>query len=212
MVLTEGFQAAGSDKKLYKAIDKSLESRYQDDLAFGRSLESSSVIPQEPSPFGPLDHPFSRKTFAYIVATLNASHPDHDFSNLQPQDFRKERSLAMTLNMLNTTLLNLSRQRFATCSLWEVIDKHIDLSQCDIYVYQPDSDSDPLGSDGLIWSTCYFFFNRAMKRVLYINLSTVSIQRSRRVDDELDDDDTLSSEKGYMYSEYEHDIARKMDV
>ncbi|KAG5439770.1 hypothetical protein PCANB_000052 [Pneumocystis canis] len=203
-------KAAGCDKKLYKAIDRSLESRYQDDLMLSRSLESGSTHIQQMSPFGPLDHPSSRKTFAYIVATLNASHPDHDFSNLQPQDFRKERSLAMTLNTLNTTLLNLSRQRFSTCGLWEAIDKHIELSQCDIYVYQPDSDSDPLGDDGLIWSTCYFFFNRSMKRVLYINLSTVSIQHSRHIDDELDDDDTLSSDKGYISNEFKQDITKKM--
>lgn len=205
-------KAAGGDKKLYKVIDQSLETRYHEDLALGKSLESGTTMMQQMSPFGPLDHPSSRKTFAYIVATLNASHPDHDFTNLQPQDFRKERSLAMTLNSLNTTLLNLSRQQFSTCGLWEVIDRHIELSQCDIYVYQPDSDSNPLGGDGLIWSTCYFFFNRTMKRVLYINLSTVSIQRSRRVDDELEDDDTMSSDKGYIYSEFEQDIVKKMDI
>ncbi|KTW29399.1 hypothetical protein T552_01352 [Pneumocystis carinii B80] len=205
-------KAAGKDKKLYKTIDKSLETRYQEDLALERSLESGVSMMQQMSPFGPLDHPSSRKTFAYIVATLNASHPDYDFTNLQPEDFRKERSLAMTLNVLNMTLLNLSRQQFSICGLWEVIDKHIELSQCDIYVYQPDSDSNPLGEEGLIWSTCYFFFNRTMKRVLYINLSKVSFQRSRHMDDEIEDDDTLSTDKGCIYSEFEQDIAKKMDI
>ena len=31
------------------------------------------------SPFGPLDHPSSRKTLFYLISTLNASYPDYDF-------------------------------------------------------------------------------------------------------------------------------------
>ena len=45
------------------------------------------------SPFGPLDVSSSRKAFTYLVATLNASHPDHDFSTfLNPSDFHREES------------------------------------------------------------------------------------------------------------------------
>lgn len=120
------------------------------------------------SPFGPLNLSASRKTFAYIIATMNASHPDYDFSSLRPSDFRNERNLSAVINALTTTLS--MQGQLQTAGLWEIIDRHIDLSQCDIYSYAPDADSDPHGGDGLLWSQSYFFFSKEQKRVLYFTV------------------------------------------
>ncbi len=57
------------------------------------------------SPFGPLSETSSRRTFAYLIATLNASHPDYDFSHvLRPTDFRREKNLRHVMASVDSTL------------------------------------------------------------------------------------------------------------
>ncbi|KAK7744471.1 RNA polymerase III-inhibiting protein maf1 [Cytospora paraplurivora] len=101
-------KAAGSDKKLYKNIDKSLETQHAALLKFGSSLsppQRTSLNLSRSSPFGPLSEISSRRTFAYLIATLNASHPDYDFSQvLRPADFKRERMLRKVMGNLDTTL------------------------------------------------------------------------------------------------------------
>lgn len=59
------------------------------------------------SPFGPLSQISSRRTFAYLIATLNASHPDYDFSDtLKPGDFHRERSLRRVMNTIDDAIYN----------------------------------------------------------------------------------------------------------
>ena len=202
-------KAAGSDKKLYKSIEHSLESHYETILRFSASLPSpqaSSVAESlnlsRSSPFGPLSQISSRRAFAYLIATLNASHPDYDFSHqLRPADFRREKNLKLVMNTLDTTLYNL-KPRPAHASLdgpphwsstitpagtsssspsqqwgsrmWRAIDKEMDLRACSIYSYSPEDD--PYDSEeGTIWNFDYFFFNKARKRVCYIYLRGMSI-------------------------------------
>ena len=108
-------KAAGGDKKLYKNIEKSLESQYASVLSFSASLSTQQAEAAGPSlnlsrasPFGSLSQISSRRTFAYLIATLNASHPDYDFSHLlRPSDFKREKSLKKIINTLDTTLYNL---------------------------------------------------------------------------------------------------------
>ena len=167
-------KAAGVDKKLYKSIEKDLETRHEADLRLSASLSpphDSSALLSRNSPFGPLDQPAARRTFAYLIATLNASHPDYDFSGiLRPTDFRRERSLRTALSAIDTTLFNLSRP---VPRLWETIDKEMSLKECLIYQYNPE-DGDLYNEDGLIWSLNYFFYNKDRKRVCYLYLRGVS--------------------------------------
>ncbi|ORY74628.1 Maf1 regulator-domain-containing protein [Protomyces lactucae-debilis] len=189
-------KAAGSDKKLCKSIERSLEQRYVEDLAKSPNSPSSAL---SKSPFGPLNLSASRKTFAYIIATMNASHPDHDFSSLRPFDFRNERNLSAVLNALNTTLS--MQGQLQTAGLWELIDRHIDLSQCDIYSYAPDADSDPHGGDGLLWSQSYFFFSKEQKRVLYFTVRGCSLRSPplKARDYESDASDDLDGSKSVVF-------------
>lgn len=77
-------------------------------LKFGASLsppQRETLNLSRSSPFGPLSETSSRKTFAYLIATLNASHPDYDFSHvLRPADFKRERPLRKVMANLDTTL------------------------------------------------------------------------------------------------------------
>lgn len=198
-------KAAGSDKKLYKSIEHSLEAQYESLLRLSASLSppqassaASALNLSRSSPFGPLTQISSRRTFAYLIATLNASHPDYDFSHLlRPTDFRCERSLKSVMNTIDTTLYNL-RPRPVGSSLtvpngmtttglsttggsqtwgphmWSMINKEMALKDCSIYCYAPEEDPYD-GEEGAIWSLNYFFFNKARKRVCYLYLRGFSI-------------------------------------
>jgi len=64
------------------------------------------------TPFGPMDNPASRKTLYLLIATLNVAFPDHEFSDVRPDQFTKERNGATVLHALSTTLV--SPQRVGT--------------------------------------------------------------------------------------------------
>src|SRR5271156_5048584 len=108
-------KAAGGDKKLYKNIENGLEAQYKSNLQFSHSLSppqahqlASSLNLSRSSPFGNLGMISSRRTYAYMIATLNASHPDYDFSHvLRPSDFKREKHLRVVMNTLDTTMYNL---------------------------------------------------------------------------------------------------------
>ncbi|TGZ81652.1 Maf1 regulator [Ascodesmis nigricans] len=162
-------KAAGSDKKLYKQISSTLSSRYEADLELSNSVSpqaSRAVYRTQHSPFGPLSEISARKTFAYMIATLNASHPDYDFSSvLRPSDFRKERSLRQVINTFNTTLTNLGVRGLARGKMWDSIDNEMKLRDCAVFSYAPeDMADDAYGDEGLIWSNIYFFYNKQRKR------------------------------------------------
>ncbi|KAI4116214.1 MAG: hypothetical protein LQ338_007748 [Usnochroma carphineum] len=203
-------KAAGADKKLYKNIEQGLEDQHKTALTISASLVEAhgeaagqSIDLSRSSPFGPLSQTSARRTFAYLIATLNASHPDYDFSHLlRPSDFRREKSLRHVMNTLDTTLYSLRPRTNANASLgiptywtsiassapalvsasgdcwsprmWRLIDKEMNLKDCDIYAYVPDEDPYD-GDEGAIWSFNYFFFNKARKRVCYIYLKSLSI-------------------------------------
>ncbi len=202
-------KASGGDKKLYKNIESSLESQYESLLRLSASLSpphagsaAASLNLSRSSPFGPLSQISSRRTFAYLIATLNASHPDYDFSHLlRPSDFRREKSLKSVMSNLDSTLYNLrprqansllsvpSQWSSATTStgppsaggsqtwgprMWRLIDEEMNLKECSIYCYAPEEDPYD-GEEGAIWSLNYFFFNKERKRVCYIYLRGLSI-------------------------------------
>ncbi|OAF55031.1 RNA polymerase III-inhibiting protein maf1 [Pseudogymnoascus destructans] len=194
-------KAAGSDKKLYRNIENSLESQYESLLRLSASFSPpqssapASLDLSRSSPFGPLSQISSRRTFAYLIATLNASHPDYDFSHiLRPTDFRRERSLKAVMNNIDSTMYNLRPSPSASLELppppkgasaapasqawgprmWTVIDKEMTLKECSVYCWSPE-ESEWDGEEGSIWSVHYLFFNKARKRVAYIYVRGIPI-------------------------------------
>lgn len=206
-------KAAGGDKKLYKNIENGLEAQYKSNLQFSNSLSppqahmmASSLNLSRSSPFGNLGMISSRRTYAYLIATLNASHPDYDFSHmLRPTDFKREKSLRHVMNTLDTALYNLrprplnsflnvpglapesacppSSQTHWGPAMWRLIDQQMSLRDCSIYRYAPE-DFDPFEDDdeGSIWSINYFFFNKARKRVCYLYLRGISVLAMSTID------------------------------
>lgn len=197
-------KSTGSDKKLYKNIDKDLSSQHAALLKLGASLsppQREHMLATSPSmqlfshssAFGPLSELSSRRTFAYLIATLNASHPHYDFSHvLRPGDFKRERNLRRVMVNLDSILQNV-RPGFEPKSLdssgsettsawgpqcWALIDKEMHLNECTIFSYHPDTD--PFEEDeSAIWSVHYFFFNRPLKRVAYLYVRVVPVISSQ---------------------------------
>lgn len=196
-------KAAGSDKKLYKHVDEDISAQYKSAVELTESVPSpqrqfaaASLIPFKISPFGPLTEISSRRTFAYLIATLSASHPDYDFSrHLRPADFKRERSLRNVIGNVNTTLSQLRPLAGSTSFLqvpgvpsstsypnghiwgsrmWNLLDKHMKLKNCSIYHYAPADDPFQFEEAG-VWNINYFFFNKEMKRVCYFYVKGISI-------------------------------------
>lgn len=88
------------ERQLYKA----LESQYANTASISPPDYLDQILA---SPFGRLDHSSSRKTLFLFIATLNGAFPDHDFSNVNPSDFKRETSSDSVLSSLGTTLLSL---------------------------------------------------------------------------------------------------------
>ena len=200
-------KAAGGDKKLYKNIENGLEAQYKSKLQISKSLsppQKHVVVPSlnlsRSSPFGNLGMISSRRTYAYLIATLNASHPHYDFSHvLRPSDFKREKNLRHVLNTIDTTMYNLRPRPFTSFAkdtagvsanqpywgpaMWRLIDQQMSLRECAVYRYAPE-DLDPFEDDdeGSIWSMNYFFFNKARKRVCYLYLRGVSVLAVSTID------------------------------
>ena len=202
-------KAAGTDKKLYREIDKELETQHESRLKLSNSLPKSqkagaaiSLNLARATPFGSFANTAARKAFAYLIATLNAVHPDYDFSHvLRPDDFKREKSLKHVINTLNNMLMNLRPKPFTSHlaangrwalkasagaptptellqqwgpHMWPKIDKEMDLLSCQIFSYQPKEDPYD-GDEPALWRMSYFFFNKEKKRVCYFYLKGFSV-------------------------------------
>ncbi|KAF2153943.1 repressor of RNA polymerase III transcription MAF1 [Myriangium duriaei CBS 260.36] len=209
-------KAAGGDKKLYKNIENYLESQHESLVRLsaslsppqmpvdGRQKEDSPILnmPQvdlsRDSPFGPLSEISSRRTFAYLIATLNASHPDYDFSNaLRPTDFKRTSGTAIR-KVVDNMMYHLRPRRMSSAvvhpskgvisasapgipsaevmwseAMWELVDKEIDMRQCEKYIWEPEDD--PFEDESPLWSHNFFFFNKDKKRVLYMHFGAFSV-------------------------------------
>ncbi|KAG0036881.1 RNA polymerase III-inhibiting protein maf1 [Podila clonocystis] len=208
-------KAAGADKKLYKQIENRYDqSNSPPDNEDGSAGSFRNII----SPFGPLDQPASRRTLFYLIGTLNASFPDYDFSGVKPEQFRKEPSVSMVINSINATLLNHGKEKVVKdLQIWDSIDALIQLEDSDVYSYNPESDSDPNDEEGggTLWSFNYFFFNRKLKRIIYVTMRGVS-HGVPSEDGEDDFSDTSDDENGVGHRRrgmrYDDYVAGEMDM
>lgn len=160
-------KTVGSDRKLYKEIE------HQISMSKSPKVESELL---SVSPFGPLNESASKKTFMYLIATLNASYFDYDFSQATPEQFRKEPNRHMITNSINTSLAGIVPNYNSDLKdkLWSAVDMEVEIQKADIYSYIPDLSSDPFTEDGVIWSFNYFFYNRALKRIIFFKCRSFS--------------------------------------
>jgi len=183
---------AGSDKKLYKSLEQQYQvelskspnthtnselSASYDEIETGSSWGSSSYGQMTgTSPFGPLESSSSRRTLIDLISLLNASFPDYDFQKLKPEHFRKELNAYMVMNSINTVLESTvpNYNNEIAPKLWSTLETEIRLKECDIYSFCPDSDTDPYAEQGNIWSFNYFFYNKKLRRVVFVTFRAMS--------------------------------------
>jgi hypothetical protein len=191
----------GEDKQLRKELESKLLEEIEE-LKTPEYSFSSSIV----SPFGPLDQTASRRTFFYLIATLNAVFPDYDFSGMRHEVFNKLPSVSMVQNTVQNTLFKLVNSpstSFLQQRIWTAIDETVDLSNCDIYSFNPDWKCDPYSDEPTIWAYHFFFVNRNLKRIVlftYRSVSNISMNK-----------DLYDDEDGEFYMEDIEDDNRLAD-
>lgn len=98
------------------------------------SLSVDTICPLTSSdldelPFGPLKESTTRKTFAYLVAILNSTFPDHDFSNLQPstENFHRIPRAETFIKRVNNLLTSLGKKEDTLNWIWDTINSYMDM-------------------------------------------------------------------------------------
>jgi hypothetical protein len=123
------------------------------------------------SPFGPLNENASRKTFFYLLSTLNAAFPDYEFSDVKPDAFSKlpDASLAKARVMSRIVVPKFAQQ------IWQAIDDTIQIDESDVYEFRPEEEgSDPYGEEATFWTFHFFFYNRKLKRIVFFTACAIS--------------------------------------
>ncbi|EMG49898.1 hypothetical protein G210_5197 [Candida maltosa Xu316] len=95
----------------------------------GISADDSTEHAIDESPFGPLKNVTTRKTFAYLIAILNSSFPDQDFTNLQPttENFYRIESPEDLVHRFNNVLLSLGKKEDILNWIWDIINSYMDV-------------------------------------------------------------------------------------
>ncbi|EDV29076.1 expressed hypothetical protein [Trichoplax adhaerens] len=167
---------AGNDKKLYKMLN--IDGETANDLqALSPSQQSFYTQSGSPVVAGQICNTCSRKTLYYLVSTLNASFfPDYDFSDAKSDEFSQEPSVQFVKKAIESNLMPADPQFYIGMQqhLWQTIDNEITLTDCDIYSYNPDMNSDPYAEEGILWSFNYFFYNKKLKRIIFFSCRAVS--------------------------------------
>eukprot|EP01126_Amoeba_proteus_P045438 TRINITY_DN5088_c0_g1_i6.p1 TRINITY_DN5088_c0_g1~~TRINITY_DN5088_c0_g1_i6.p1 ORF type:complete len:221 (-),score=37.91 TRINITY_DN5088_c0_g1_i6:72-734(-) len=172
---------AGSDKQLYHALENQFQAEIAEQAHSWNSDQSSTV---SSSPFGPMIHKKSRETLIELISTLNAAFPDYDFSEVRGDQFSKEEAVSV-VNQINSQLCGtnfftfevgtiffndsgaVSNYESIKSRLWTTIDQEIDIKECTIYSFTPDSACNPFEEEGYVWSFNYFFYNKkGLKRII----------------------------------------------
>ncbi|KAJ0243416.1 Repressor of RNA polymerase III transcription [Hirschfeldia incana] len=161
---------AGTDKRL----SLSLENEMLDYLGKSSDTDSSS-------PVDLLLSRSSRKALIYLVLTLYQMYPDYDFSAVKAHQFFSEESWDTFTQIFNNYMFEASKEwteRNEDGSLleaiYEALDEVVKLADCEIYVYNPNPNADPFLEEGAIWSFCFLFYNRKLKRVAGFRFCCIS--------------------------------------
>ncbi|KAL7171043.1 hypothetical protein ACSBR2_035830 [Camellia fascicularis] len=133
----------------------------------------------------------SRKALIYLILTLYHMYPDYDFSAVKAHQFFMEESWDSFKQIFDAYMFEASKKSDGASydsydfveanegsplldTLYRALDEVVKLAECEIYSYNPDSDSDPFLEKGAIWSFTFFFYNRKLKRVVSFRFSCLS--------------------------------------
>jgi Maf1 regulator len=111
----------------------------------------------------------------YLIATLNATHSNHDFTSMSPQSFRRERNVRYILSHILPPT-NPSVQSDFLAMLDKEMDWRPNGPNPDCTVYSVDEgtmiEALPIGT---VWCTTLFWANKKLKRVLFLGAQARSI-------------------------------------
>lgn len=105
-------------------------------------LQNDTLInDDDESPFGPLKNTTTRKTFAYLIAILNSTYPDHDFTNLQPtaENFHKINSAEDLIHKFNNIMVSLGKKEDLLNWIWDTVNAYMEFIPSKSYVSTPNS-------------------------------------------------------------------------
>ena len=111
----------------------------------------------------------------YLIATLNATHANHDFTSISPQSFRKERNVRHILTHLLPPTNPSVQSDFLT-----LLDKEMDWRpsgpnpECTVYSVDEGTMMDALPV-GIVWCSTLFWVNKKLKRVMFLEVQGHSI-------------------------------------
>ena len=126
---------------------------------------STSLRSSSSSTMGPEGH---SRALIFLIAILNSSFPDYDFSFIEAREFRHETNVYTCMNTINTLLLSLVPGYISMKdALWRCLDEQIHFKDAEIYEFIPTLDSDPFRDMGATLHLCYFFYNPKNQRVLF---------------------------------------------
>lgn len=114
-------------------LHPSSNSNLSNSLSESGNITGSNTSYDDPvideSPFGPLKNVTTRKTFAYLIAILNTTYPDHDFSNLQPstENFHKINGPEELINKFNNVMISLGKKEDLLNWIWDTVNLYMDI-------------------------------------------------------------------------------------
>lgn len=135
----------------------------------------------------------SRKFLFYLIAILNASFPDYDFTDIPPHFFKRG-SIEDLTTILESPIFSQHAESKAHVhgDLWDALHDSCEnkLEECSVFLFEPlHEELDPLYEEGVLWSHLIFFCNFKLRRIvlLKIKLKTALSNLNREDDVELCD-------------------------
>lgn len=160
----------GTDKRL----SLSLENEILDYLGNSPDVDSASPVEY-------LSSRSSRKMLIYLILTLYHMYPDYDFSAVKAHQFFTEETWDGFKQIFDSYMSDASKEWIEANedgslleTLYKALDEVINLAECEVYSYDPNSDADPFIEKGALWSYNFFFYNRKLKRVVSFHFSCLS--------------------------------------
>jgi hypothetical protein len=172
-------KAVSDDKKLIGKVNNALNEKHMSNLRIAATLPPSyaaqfaaSANLSRASPFGNLSVAHNRRKYANLIAVLNATHQDHDFSNvLRPDDFIRLKSLEQAMAEVDSKIYSAHSGSLPSGTqtpggsalwnpkMWNTIDEEMDLENCEVYSYKPEQNPFQAEDETVYWDMHYFFVN-----------------------------------------------------
>lgn len=154
---------SASTTSVYEATSKRPRSNLVRSQSFDFTLDSAS----SKTTLGDFSELATRRLMTDLILTLNASFPDHDFSNVKPNQFEKLKieTVRRRIDEHLSELACSKTQKDWLVEMWMAVNDVIDLRECDVYSFDEDIE------EGAFWSFHYFFVNKSLRRLVFFTCS-----------------------------------------